>query len=235
VIRAVLFDKDGTLLDFASTWHGIFTTVFGRLREELGLTEAAVQRLQCVTGYLADGFEPESIAQHMSTSAIIERWASSLDRDDLREHMWGIVQSAAMDPSVPIDLLPGVESTLRYLSAKRYHLGVATADSLESTRHGLTRAGILHHFSFFGCDDGTHPAKPDPAMAHEFRRLHGVAEHELLIVGDSLTDQAFAANAGAHFVGIVTAYNRLVPVGDDVDGTSVVISSMDELIERCEL
>ena len=235
MIRAVLFDKDGTLLDFASTWHRIFTNAFGRFRAELGLNEAAVEQLERVTGYRADGFEPESIAQYMSTSGIIDRWAACLDRNDLRERMWQIVQSAATEPSTTIDLLPGVASTLRYLSKKRYHLGVATADSLESTRHGLTRAGILRHFSFLGCDDGTFPAKPDPSMAHEFRRLHGITEHELLIVGDSTSDLEFAGNAAARFVGIATAYNRFGPIGDEEGGASVIIRSMHELIVRCAL
>ena len=137
------------------------------------------------------------------------------------------MQSAASEPCI----LPGVATTLRYLSKKRYHLGVATADSLESTRHGLTRAGILRHFSFLGCDDGTFPAKPDPSMAHEFRRLHGI--HELLIVGDSTSDLEFAGNAAARFVGIATAYNRLIR--DEEGGASVIIRSMHELIVRCAL
>jgi phosphoglycolate phosphatase len=158
-----------------------------------------------------------------------------VDRHDLRDRMWWIVQSAAVEPSVAIDLLPGVDSTLHYLSAKRYHLGVATADSPESTRHGLTRAGILHHFSFLGCDDGTHPAKPDPSMAHAFRDLHGVAEHELLIVGDSVSDRDFARSAGARFVGVAAAHNRFGAMKDEEGGATVVICSMDELIERCAL
>lgn len=235
MIRAVLFDKDGTLLEFASTWHRIFTSVFRRFRTELGLDEAAVEQIKRASGYRDDGFEPESIAQHMSTSGIIDRWATCLARHDLRDPMRRIVQSAAVEPSVAIDLLPGVASMLHYLSAKRYHLGIATADSFESTRHGLTRAGILHHFSFLGCDDGTHPPKPDPSMAYEFRRLHGVAEQELLIVGDSASDREFARSAGARFVGIAAAHNRFGAMKDDEGGATVVIRSMDELIERCAL
>ncbi|MFW6232235.1 MAG: HAD family hydrolase [Spirochaetota bacterium] len=235
MIKAVLFDKDGTLLEFESTWHRIFTTVFRRFRTELALDVAAVDRIKRVSGYRNSGFEPESIAQYMSTSGIIDRWAACIDRHDLRDPMRRIVNSAALDPSVAIDLLPGVDSTLHDLSAKRYHLGVATADSLESTRHGLTRAGILHHFSFLGCDDGTHPAKPDPSMAHEFRDLHGIAEHELLIVGDSASDREFARNAGARFVGIAAAHSRFNATDDDDDGAIEVIRTMDELIPRCAL
>lgn len=171
----------------------------------------------------------------MSTSSIIERWTSGLGRDDLSEPMWSIVQQAATDPSVPIDLLPGVASTLRELSAKGYPLGVATADSLESTRTGLARTGILHHFSFLGCDDGVYRAKPHPSMAREFQRLHGVAEHELLIVGDSVSDELFAANAGARFAGIATEYNRFGVGGSESGGARIVIRSMDELVPRCAL
>ncbi len=235
VIRAVLFDKDGTLLDFAATWHRIFTTAFQSLGTELGLGETAVKQLQHVSGYRNDGFEPESIVQHMSASGIVYRWAACLDRHDLREQMLQVVQLAAMKPSTTSDLLPGVDSALRYLSAKRYQLGVATADSLESTYNGLTRAGILHYFSFIGCDDGTYPAKPDPSMAREFLRLHQMAADQLLIVGDSVSDRDFARNAGAQFVGITTGYNRFGVGQDNKDGVGVLIPSMHELISRCAL
>ena len=72
-------------------------------------------------------------------------------------------------------------------------------------------------------------------MAHEFARLHGLAAQELLVVGDSLTDQAFAANAGARFVGIATEYNRFGRATPGESGFCVLIRSMDELIGLCEL
>ncbi|MFP4212055.1 MAG: hypothetical protein ACLFR8_12495, partial [Alkalispirochaeta sp.] len=64
---------------------------------------------------------------------------------------------------------------------------------------------------------------------------HGIAEHELLIVGDSASDREFAQNAGAWFVGIAAPHSRFNLMKDDEDGATEVIRTMDELISRCAL
>ena len=226
MIRGVLFDKDGTLLEFHSTQHSIYAAVLARLRDDHEVPEPLVLQLSEVLGHLPDRLAPDSLLQHSTNQQIAQalsatsrayaegcEWQPPYDADDLLE----LIDRLSLAEDVPYVALPNVPETLRYLRRKEYRLGVATVDTRTATVAGLKKTGILEYFDYIGTGEESRP-KPDPWLADRFCSECGILPGELLVVGDGENDMLFARNAGAHFVGIDAAE----------DGTSSVFRAAGE-------
>ena len=233
MIKGILFDKDGTLIEFEAMWHSIMTIVFEAIQEDGNLSEETVAELKAVSGYTSNGFEEESIIQYLPTSEIVQIWVATVanagyDKSTFSNYFHRLFDLAALSEQVAVVPLDGVRDTLSYLRDKNYYLGVATADTEKSMKHSLSRAGLMDFFHFLGSDNGIHQGKPDPHMAEDFCRRVGIDRKELLIVGDSVNDRIFAENAEASFVGIINTYGAF---NDGAEETVALIHSFPQLIE----
>lgn len=245
MIKGILFDKDGTLIEFRNMWHQILVLVYNEMKVQLSLEEGLLQELKKISGYTAEGFEKESPVQYLSTTEIVSIWADFLYGNSAavrsrftgkKEALCGLLleifENAAQDEDIPVRALDGAVAVLDYLKNKKYFLGVATADTNASAAFSLKKANLYDYFCFIGTDDGALKAKPDPEMAQKFCEMTGIRTDELLIVGDSINDRRFAENAGARFIGIKTDYNGL----DDPDGRNgFTVNSIKHIIETMGL
>ncbi len=234
MIRGILFDKDGTLIEFETMWHKIMALVFSQVEAIWGYDERTMHELMKLSGYQESGFSKESAIQYMSTREIIELWTDYLKADDkeVKNRFLHIFSDASMNDDIPIRTREGVLESLYYLKRKGYLLGVATADLPESTRNSLKRAGILDYFDFIGADDGIMKAKPDPDMAFRFCRQVNLAKEELLVVGDSVSDYCFAKRSGAGFAGIRSSYGTL---DDSPKKDFILVDSLETLMKEMGL
>lgn len=220
MIKGILFDKDGTLIEFESMWHQIMTLVFEQLGEE------NVEKLKEISGYTQVGFEAESIIQYLNTRDIIELWMKEI-KHHTKEEVFDIFESCAVDERVDIQLLPHVKESLAYLHEMGYTLGIATADTTNSTIYNLSQCHIQNYFSFIGSDDGLLIPKPHSDMAVRFARHSRLTTDQILIVGDSVSDYKFSVNANADFVGIKADYGALESYKDSI----VLVDDLKEMIE----
>lgn len=233
MIRAILFDKDGTLIEFEKTWHSIMTLIFEWMEEDHFIKPEDIVRLKHISGYKTSGFETERMIQCLPTSEIIEKWVGEVAAEEARmpvhrSYFHQLFDRAAVDDRIEVALIPEVDKTLEYLFNAGYRLGIATSDSEKSMRHSLKKANLERYFCFFGSDNGRYKPKPDPQMANAFLEEARLAPNELLIVGDSDTDRRFAENADAKFVGIIHPYGVF---SQDQTNRSLLIRRMSKLIE----
>lgn len=210
MIRGVLFDKDGTLLEFQATQHSIYTALLARLKDDYQVPKPLLQQVSEALGHLPDRLAPDSMLQSSTNRQIAQalfdtcqvyarerRWRQPFDATDLLE----LIEQLSLADDVPYVALPHVPETLSYLRRKDYRLGVATVDTLTATVAGLKRTGILDYFDYLGTGEDSKP-KPDTSLADGFCDQCGVLPSELLIVGDGENDMVFAENVGARFIGI---------------------------------
>jgi len=198
-IKALLFDKDGTLFDFQATWgtwaHGFFAKVAQTPQEAAALHEALAYDPE------ARAFLPQSIAVAGTPTEITEVIVACLPDRNPQEIIDLIEETSKLAPlSEAVPLKP----LLRGLAADGYRLGVATNDIHSAALANLEATGIRDAFEFvIGYDSGPKP-KPAPDMVLAFAAHVGLPPSQLVMIGDSLHDLKAGRAAGARTVGVLT-------------------------------
>ncbi|MEM1100010.1 MAG: HAD family hydrolase [Pseudomonadota bacterium] len=198
-IKAVLFDKDGTLFDFEATW----SAWAGRaLREMSGGDEALAEVLAGALGYdlARETFHPDSlvIAGTMQEQAAALAPHLEMTEAEISARLIALSEGVPQQEVVPLGPF------LRGLKAAGYALGVATNDAEASAILHLRRAGALPHFDFIAGYDSGHGGKPAPGQLIAFAERLGLAPPEIAMVGDSTHDLHAAREAGCVGVGVLT-------------------------------
>ena len=192
MIRAVLFDKDGTLFRFDETW-AVFCA---RVLDSLAGDDLSLRcRLSCVCGFDEENrrFVPGSLVVAGSLDELCAAWANCLngvEAENLLRDCAGFLDGL---PLVPVCDLPVLFGALQGAGLR---LGVATNDTQDSAMAQLEQAGVRDFFDFVcGCDSGF-GIKPDPGMVRAFCARVDVTPAEVLVVGDSQHDMICAQRAG---------------------------------------
>lgn len=218
-LKAVLFDKDGTLLDFHATWSPILRDV--ALDLAAGDEAGALRLLRLggydpATGELVSG----SALAAGNTDDIVALWyphETDTARRALVERVDALFHAGAVTGSVPV---PGLTATLDALAAAGYALGIATSDSTATARAGLASLGVEERFACILGYDAVERPKPAPDMVLAFCEAVSVAPAEVAVVGDSLHDLAMARAAGAGaavgVLGGTSARDKLEPHADAI-------------------
>ena len=198
-IRALLFDKDGTLTDFRATWEGWLAPAVRALAQASGAPVEALARVV--------GVDPESgrIAPHGAfVTATNAEMAGHLARatgwDAGRVGAWWGARAAGVEQVPVLDAGP----FLAALRARGLRLGVLTNAGRDEAEAHLARLGAAPHLdALAACDDG-HGAKPEPGGARAFARMLNLDPASVVLVGDGMTDMGAARAAGMRAVAVTT-------------------------------
>ena len=214
-VDALLFDKDGTLFDFAATWNGWTGGMIRHLSNgDEGLVQALADRLSY--DLEAEEIRPDSIviaASNEVIAAAIAEVVPDWSHGDVERHL---AESAAVAPLVPAADLKQMIATL---SDRGVVLGVMTNDAELSARAHLESAGVLDGFAFVAGFDSGYGAKPDPDPLLAFCNAVGVEPSRAAMVGDSEHDLVAGRAAGMRTLGVLTGMARaeeLHPLADAV-------------------
>jgi phosphoglycolate phosphatase len=196
-IRGVLFDKDGTLLDYGRTWTPINREVaFMAARGDEALAHRLMVRAgQCPLTHAVDAGSPFAAGTHHDVAAAFEELLGAATPGGLADTIAQIFETAGAQHSALAD---GVYETLAALSAAGVTMGIASNDTRAGIDASLGRhAGVMDAMVFVaGCDSG-HGAKPGPGMALAFAAAVGLPIGEIAVVGDAVHDLEMARRAGA--------------------------------------
>ena len=218
-VRAILFDKDGTILDFEATW--------GPLYRALALDLAGGDAGRATAMLVAGGLDEEtgrmrsgSVLGAGTTADIVRHWYPDLAgeafdavtaRIDAAFHAHGTHASV---------LVPGAVEVLAELAAMGIAMGVATNDATDAAMAAMAAVGLDGYLPYvFGYDSVPHP-KPAPDIVLAFAAATGVDPSDIAVVGDNRYDMEMARAAGAGAaVGVLTGNSGeadLAPYADIV-------------------
>jgi phosphoglycolate phosphatase len=225
-IRGILFDKDGTLIDYERTWVPINRHVAAYAAGgDAKVAEELLRRF----GHdpVTDAIEPGSVLAAGSVDDIASAFAGYLGLRTPPGLAAGIDRIYSAGGALHAVLIHGVRETLGQLKRRGFLLGVATNDSKGGLEASLRRSNILGDFHFTaGCDSGF-GGKPGPGMARAFCEAVGIAPGQAAMVGDAVHDLAMGRAAGfALNIGVLSGTSGRE---DLEDFTDLILDSINDL------
>lgn len=197
-IGGVLFDKDGTLLDFRATWLPAYRGVVAELAARAGGGAALAEELLRRGGYdpEADRFAADSPLLWATNAVIAARWAEQPELTSVHGVLEVVERHFNDQDAYPPRPVGDVAALLGRLRGRGLRLGLATMDSTAQAERTAVVLGIRHQLDFVAGSDGGFGLKPEAGMVLGFCAACGLAPAEVATVGDTAADLAMARNAG---------------------------------------
>ena len=207
MIRALIFDFDGLILDTEEPVYRSWLEVYEAHGEELPF-----ERWVRIVGSTTVGFHPQ---RHLE-----ERLGRPLPQEVLDRRV-----GRRTEMILAKDVLPGVVRLLDEARAMRLKLGVASSSTTEWVSGHLARLGILDRFDCLRCrDDVAHP-KPEPDLYVAVLGCLGVGPSEAVAIEDSPNGIASAKRAGLRCVAIPNT----ITAGLDLRQADLLLGSLSEV------
>lgn len=236
-IDAILFDKDGTLLEFGPLWVAWARKFVINLAEKADLPKIVSEELATSLGFSLNGewfWDPEGPLCIGSTDELLAITALHLYRNDVPWNEAVTIVNDCVDEvesrfdwDRAIKPIPGLNKFLEEASNLGVKLGVVTADHYESAYRNLKALTINGYFSTIIGHDLVENGKPFPDMFYKACDELNVHPSRVIVFGDSNGDMMLGKNGGAQAsIGIVSDSNIS---SDHLKDADEIINSYDEV------
>ena len=225
-IKAILFDKDGTLVDFERTWGPALHTVLQDLAEG---RRADYERLAAESGFMESElrFLPDSIFVAHPVGVWGPLWAQVLGRQADPGFLAEIDRRLCAATTFHLQPIGEPAKLMAALAACGYRLGMLSNDSEVAVRAHVRKLGIEPMLQFAaGCDSGF-GAKPEPGQVLAFAKAVGVSPSQTAVVGDTILDLVAARAAGAVAVAVLTGPASAAQLSPHAD---IVLPSAEDIV-----
>jgi sugar-phosphatase len=178
MIKAVIYDMDGLIVDSEPWWRVAESNVFGRLSRSP--SEADFERMM--------GRQIKEVVQHWHSVAPWENFSLEETQKEILAEVGRLVKENA-------SLLPGVIESLEFFKKKELAIGLASSSPLQLIRDLMTHYGLLNHFSIICSAEFESHGKPHPAVFIKAAHELGVEAQDCLVLEDSFNGLISAKSA----------------------------------------
>eukprot|EP00299_Pterocystis_sp_00344_P012175 c5806_g1_i1.p1 GENE.c5806_g1_i1~~c5806_g1_i1.p1 ORF type:complete len:274 (-),score=54.89 c5806_g1_i1:53-874(-) len=231
--QLVVFDKDGTLIDFNYQW-GSFTEILSkRLHSDGSLKTDVSQALFDAFGYCAATKKvisggavtdtPMPMLRQIAFNVLITK--GNMLPDDAE-----VLLTNCWQPPDPIQTslpLADIRKLFEWLRTLHIKVAINTTDSRDATTETMKFLGVLDLIDLMFCGDDALPSKPAPDSCLFLCSSLQVTPENTIMVGDTVADMrmSHAANLGLAIgvAGGSTSSDTLLKEAD------IVVSSVERL------
>lgn len=226
MIQGILFDKDGTLIDFFDLWLRAARSVIPKLMEEVGIS-ADKDMENCLMesiGIFRGKVDSKGALAYKSYGEIAEDMSAALkirgvsvSSKRIEKQLVRLFDEYTTQENVKLTPLVDLHKVLGELKKMGIRIGLATADTMASARNCLRALGVEQYFDYIGADDGVLQPKPAPDMLEDFSKYQNIPFRYILVVGDTENDMKFAKSCGSVAVGVLSGVSERADFGDAAD------------------
>lgn len=206
MISGILFDKDGTLLDFNRTWLGPYIETCDYIEGCVGRAGFS-QLLMREGGFIAERqvWAADSLLAAGSNEQIFSFWEELAGRSFTEHELRQIRRLFAREDHEYVPAVEGMTGFLQQLRDAGIYLGLATMDDAANAARMIHGLGLEGLFDFVCGADSGFGVKPEPGMVQAFAAHCGISCNDVCMVGDSPRDLNMGRNAGVGIsVGVLT-------------------------------
>jgi HAD superfamily hydrolase (TIGR01509 family) len=215
VIRAIVFDFDGLILDTEEPIYRSWLEVYQAHGEDLPF-----ERWVQTVGSTNAGFHPQ---HHLE-----ERLGRALPKEVLDRRI-----GRRTEMILAQRVLPGVVRIVDEAKAMGLKLGVASSSTSDWVRGHLARLGILEDFDCVRCRDQVANAKPEPDLYLAVLECLAVDASEAIAIEDSPNGVLAAKRAGMRCVAIPNSITARLDLGQaDLVLGSLADVTLAELLRK---
>ncbi len=217
-VGGVLFDKDGTLIDYAATWdepnwRAAHFFADGRQDVAEALMEAGGWDRK------SGKMQPGSVLSAGTVEEIADIWTAVLPPHKRDAAAMVSLLHVMMATDLTVEPLTDLHALFDGLKALGLALGVATNDTEAGAIATLEPLDVVAKLDFIAGYDSGHGAKPEPGMILAFADHVGVQPGDVMMVGDNVHDLEAGRAAGAITIGVLTGdtpRDALDPLADHI-------------------
>jgi len=236
--RLVIFDKDGTLIDFSATWVPLIRKRVAFLLKAIGRNDADLGAfllrswgIDPLSGKIDPRgpcpVSPRSDEIIIGTMALYQK---GYPWDESKQWVAQAFDQADTDSDWREKVVPikGIQTFLSRLRTFGFYTALATSDERKDTEAILSHLAMDGLFDIVLCAGEVTPAKPHPETILAICRKLSVDPREAVMVGDSVTDMMMGKRAGvALTIGILEG--GVTPKGELEKLADLVVDSVRDL------
>ncbi|RYM05785.1 HAD family hydrolase [Sporolactobacillus sp. THM7-7] len=217
MIKAIVFDFDGVILDTERIMYLVMQNMFQQYHVSLPLSVWS-QAIGTQHGFDSIGYLEEKAGRTIDREAFQKERYEAFIRLVDREKV-----------------LPGVKSLLEQAKHLGLKVGLATSSRGDWPRRHLKRLGLSNYFSSIKSWDDVQKVKPDPELYIQSLESLDVSPKEAIAIEDSFNGSLAAKRAGLYCIVVPNAVTKQMPFGH-VDGCfkSLQDVSLSKLIQYFE-
>ena len=233
-VDAVIFDKDGTLLDFDAFWVAVSVKALENVLQELRVKKDLLLEILESLGVHNGVTDVNGILCQGTYQQISEIVYKVLINNDYQVPFTSVAEMVVSSYEQNVgqgEIKPtcaDLNDVLKTLKTWNKRLAVVTTDNAPITQKCLKGLGIEGMFDRIYTDNGKNPPKPNAYSALEFCKEYNIKKECVVMVGDTLTDVEFARNAGIRMIGFAKDNKNKEFL---LKHTNIVISELSQLLD----
>jgi len=226
IVKAVVFDLDGTIVKFNLDYRSARAEVIQFLSNH---------------GFPASVFSMnESVFEMLKkVEILVQNQHSNKKFSELKKDVLAIVEKHEAEGAKTTELLPGALETLQALKKMDLKLGLFTINGQRTTNQILSTFRLKPFFKAVVTRDSVPKVKPNPVHLQTVLKKLKAKPEETIVVGDSKLDMMTARELKVYAVGTPTgiaAPDELTKAGADclITSPTDLITLIEQLNERKE-
>ena len=207
--EAVLFDKDGTIIDIHHYWDSMIRIrsalvvkrwfsgnssrheIQNQLIDSMGLSLNSGR----IKAEGPVGVKPRSFIVNVVADVVCDYGVDIANTE--MELLFSEVDQAASEELLPLlDLLPGVESLLQQLKERGVMMAIVSSDITSRARKAMELLGLDYYFDDIIGSDQVEHSKPAADLALLALERFGVLSERAVVIGDHPVDIEMGNHAG---------------------------------------